>query len=212
LLQWLHSTLKHPSVSKLLIMCQILFLWHIFIVPGIVPHSKPFMACFQPFHHYYAYFITCIRKNHMPSKYYFDLLCYFMLFIHMDHIYPWFIRLLLIPFSLVLFPYFSHPSPIKTHLFSTKTRNQVPPLGLFRVAFSRHFKVPFQWPFCCTLVFWIQNHFATLAKQPRQQIVACQWSLHCILIIMSNKNYSMSALQLQVMVYIKKASSRVPRC
>ena len=27
-----------------------------------------------------------------------------------------------------------------------------------------------------------------------------------------NKNYSMSALQLQVMVYIKKASSRVPRC
>ena len=58
-------------------------------------------------------------------------------------------------------------------------------------------------------VCWIQNH---LAKRPRQQIVACQRSLHCIVIIMSNKNYSMSALRLQVMAYIKKASSIVSRC
>ena len=54
--------------------------------------------------------------------------------------------------------------------------------------------------------------FRTLAKRPRRQIAACQRSLHCILIIMSNKNYSMSALRLQVMVYIKKASSIVSRC
>ena len=44
-------------------------------------------------------------------------------------------------------------------------------------------------------------HFTTLAKRPRRQIAACQRSLHCILIRMSNKNYSMSALRLQVMVY-----------
>jgi hypothetical protein len=58
-------------------------------------------------------------------------------------------------------------------------------------------------------VCWIQNH---LAERPRQQIAACQRSLHCIVIIMSNKNYSMSALRLQVMAYIKKASSIVSRC
>jgi hypothetical protein len=50
------------------------------------------------------------------------------------------------------------------------------------------------------------------SKRPRRQIAACQRSLHCILIIMSNKNYSMSALRLQVMVYIKKAFSIVSRC
>jgi len=100
------------SRSKLLTMHQILFLWHCFIVPMIVPHSKPLMACFHPFIIYPNdfYHLFLVASKEIICKPPLSIILIFMIFllpfIHMNHIYPRFITFSLVPFSLVLFPYF----------------------------------------------------------------------------------------------------------
>jgi hypothetical protein len=87
--------------------------WHIFIVPVIAPH-KLFMAHFHPFHHYSTHFYHLFL---VASK---EIICNTS---NIALIY----KILTYPCQFSLIPIFSHPFPIKTHVLSTKTRNQVAP-------------------------------------------------------------------------------------
>ena len=59
-------------------------------------------------------------------------------------------------------------------------------IGSFRVAVLRRFDAPFRWPVVLFWCCWIQNHFATLAKQSRWRIAAHQRNLNWTLKIPHN--------------------------
>ena len=90
------------------------------LFPSFLSFTPPIFITYFQLHQRKSYAIP-------PLSIILIFMIFLLPFIHMDHIYPQFIRFSLIPFILVLFPYFSHPFPIKTHVLSTKTRNQVPP-------------------------------------------------------------------------------------
>jgi len=116
------------------------------IVSMILSHChsdyKPLITRFQPFHHlirrfYYLFLVASKETMCIPPLGIISILMIFYYsFIHMDYICFQFITSSLIPFGLVLFPYFSQSFSIKTHVLSTKKNQSSSPIILHLILVS----------------------------------------------------------------------------